>query len=280
MDFIFNELCFQNTFPETHSAKLSMQNLLQVCKEGRELGMRRLAIRPDFYEQLLLLGYSINDWLNDKTVSRVFKDLLLSIVRQPYIDDSDIVIQERFISSYAFLNDEKLSEVEGLAIAYLYQTIAISLYSSDDWRVHEISLKFSEFGFEDQVVKVNHASQSDNFEHHKDWIASRIGIKLSVTAFPVIEKEISLRDDHGKNVLLSFSKKLVRSPYVNKVINSLPFNPHDNDFIKRCYEDGKIELVLVRSDQGLGIIVQTTGRNLAETNAIAAILCEEFQNEY
>jgi hypothetical protein len=280
MDFIFNELCFRNACPNIHSGKLSMINLLQVCKQGRELGMLRLAVRHDFYVQFLLAGYSINNWLNDQTVNKVLKDLLLSIVRQPYINNSDTLIEERFISSYAFLVDGETSAVEGLAIAYLYKTIAISLYSSEEWNVHEIDLKFSETGYDDQIVKVNHASQTTHVEQHKDWIVSNIGIKLPITKLHFSEKEINLRDDHGKNLLLGFSKKLIRSQFVTKVINSLPFNPHDKYFVRHCYKDGKIEIVLVRSDQGYGIIIQTTGRDLTETKAIAEVLNEEFHNEY
>ncbi len=280
MDFIFNELCFRDVSPNIHSGRSSMGNLLQVCKRGRELGMLRLAIRHDFYEQFLLAGYSINDWLKDQTVSKILKDLLLGIVRHPYIDSSDTLIEERFISSYVFLVDEEMSAVEGLAIAYLYKTMAISLYSSEKWSVHEINLKFSEAGYDDQIVKVNHASQVHHVELHKDWIASGIAIRLPVTDLQFNQKEINLRDDHGKNLLLNFSRKLIRSQYVTKVINSLPFNPYENDFVRYCYGDGKIEIVLVRSDQGFGVIIQTTGRDLSETKAIAEILNDEYHNEY
>lgn len=280
MDFIFNELSFRNNASDIHSAKSGMVNLLQVCKKSRELGMMRLAIRPDYFEQYLHNEYRISDWLNDHTVSKVLKDLLFSIVRQPYIDNNDNEIEERFISSYAFLIEDDSLAVEGLAIAYLYQTLAVSLQFSNDWDVHEISLKFSEVGYDNQIVKVNHASQVNHVELHKDWIASRVGIKLPISNLSFSEKQINLRDDHGKDLLLKFSRKLVRSPYVVKVINSLPFNPQKTDFIRTYYEDGKIEIVLTRTDQGLGVIIQTTGKNFFETKTIAEILNEEFHNQY
>jgi len=90
------------------------------------------------------------------------------------------------------------------------------------------------------------------------------------------DKKISLRDDHGKDILLSFAKRVVNSKYVCSVINSLPFNRHDTRLIKRCYPDGKIELVLHWNDDGIGIVVQTTGQNLRETEAIAQILRDRF----
>jgi putative CRISPR-associated protein (TIGR02619 family) len=90
------------------------------------------------------------------------------------------------------------------------------------------------------------------------------------------KKQISLRDDHGKDILLAFSKKLCRSPYVKSIINSLPFNPKQINPIRRTNATGQIEFVLTWTDAGLGICIQTTGRNLAETNSIAIHLAEKY----
>lgn len=280
MDFIFNELCLGDAALDIHSGRAGMKTLLQVCKLGREYGMARLAIRYDFYEQYLAENYCVRNWLDDPTISRTYKDLLLGIVKYPYIEEGDTLIEDRFISSYCFLNEEKDISAEGLAVAYLYQTIAVSLGSAEKWNTHLIDIRFSETDNEDQSIKVRHASQTNHIEQHKDWIISRVGVKLVVTDLQIRQKEICLRDDHGKDLLMKFSKKLVRSPYIVRVINSLPFNPHDNDFVKSCYPDGKVELVLVNTDKGYGLIVQTTGTTLVETEAIAEILREEFHDEY
>ena len=50
------------------------------------------------------------------------------------------------------------------------------------------------------------------------------------------DKEIVLRDDHGIDDLTNFSKRLIRCPYVIKVVNSLPFNSHERKFIRRIRE--------------------------------------------
>jgi putative CRISPR-associated protein (TIGR02619 family) len=95
---------------------------------------------------------------------------------------------------------------------------------------------------------------------------------------PPNQKVIKLRDDHGKDILQVFSEKICRSSYVKFVINSLPFNPKQINPIRRTYSDGKVEWVLTWTDAGLGICIQTTGRNLAETNSIAIHLKEKFSN--
>ena len=90
------------------------------------------------------------------------------------------------------------------------------------------------------------------------------------------KKPINLRDDHGKDILQAFAKKICRSPYVKKVVNSLPFNPKRNNPIRRTKSNGTVEFVLIWTDKGLGLCLETTGRNLAETNTIALHLKKEF----
>jgi putative CRISPR-associated protein (TIGR02619 family) len=89
-------------------------------------------------------------------------------------------------------------------------------------------------------------------------------------------KPISLRNDHGKDILEAFAKKIRRSPYVKKIVNSLPFNPAQTNPIRRTYPDGIVDFVLTWKDEGFGLCIQTTGRNLAETNSIALHLQREF----
>jgi putative CRISPR-associated protein (TIGR02619 family) len=91
-------------------------------------------------------------------------------------------------------------------------------------------------------------------------------------------KTIDLREDHGKDILQAFAKKIRRSPYVKKIINSLEFNPKRTNSIRRTKPNGTIEFVLTWTDEGLGLCIQTTGRNLAETNSIALHLAKEYKN--
>ncbi|MFN6519178.1 MAG: putative CRISPR-associated protein [Nostoc sp. CreGUA01] len=89
-------------------------------------------------------------------------------------------------------------------------------------------------------------------------------------------KQINLRDDHGKDILQAFSERICNSPYVKKIVNSLPFNPRRTNPIRRTTENGLVEFLLTWTDRGLGLCIETTGRNLAETNTIALHLQKEF----
>lgn len=90
------------------------------------------------------------------------------------------------------------------------------------------------------------------------------------------DKKISLRHDHGIDVLMEFSKRLVRCPYVVGVVNSLPFNPSERKFIRKIRDDGLIEIVLPWTDQKYGVVVKTTGRNIRETKRIGEIISERY----
>lgn len=281
MDIIFNELSFLHKAANRHQARDLMKNLLLSCKTAIEYGFfNKLRINPDFFMSELSEGYSVNDWLNDHDIPRDHITLLLGLKRYPYIDEKDVHIEDQFIQNNYFLiapenADLHNLETEGLAVAFLYNTLAISLKSNEFWQQYEINLR-ERVNDNERNVQVKHCSSPENICIHDDWIKSCMPIVLLKSSLVPAEKNISLRDDHGKDILQKFSSKLVESPYVNRIINSLPFNPRHKGFFKKIFPDGKIEIVLSWTDQGLGCIVQTTGRNLQETKKIAEILKEKF----
>ncbi len=90
-------------------------------------------------------------------------------------------------------------------------------------------------------------------------------------------KKIHLREDHGRDILMHAAKKLVNSPYVEEIINSLPFNPKTTEPVKSISDDGLVELVLTKTDKGYGMVIKTTGRNKKETEEIIKILVEKYK---
>lgn len=97
---------------------------------------------------------------------------------------------------------------------------------------------------------------------------------------PENKPRIKLADDHyGKDVLNKFANKILRSPYVKKIVNSLPFNPKRRDEIRDTTPDGIVEFVLTWTDAGYGLCIQTTGRTKAETTTIALHLKNEYSQK-
>jgi len=95
---------------------------------------------------------------------------------------------------------------------------------------------------------------------------------------PPEDKPINLGkiEHHGRDTLTPFAKKLCASPYVKEILNSIPYSPKLKDPIKNCGADGIIELVLVHTDAGYGLRVQSTGRDLKETQYIGRLLRRRY----
>lgn len=110
----------------------------------------------------------------------------------------------------------------------------------------------------------------------REWCQCAYEVNLPKCPLAVSEKRIHLRDDHGVDVLKPFAQKLVRSCYVESVVNSLAFDSAGRRFVERAMANGIVHLRLHWTEQGFGLAVQTTGRTLDATERIARILEREF----
>lgn len=282
-DLIFNELSIESK-PErnVYEAGNLISQLLKTIKSGSEEGLIKVRVRDDFFQQKIGKDYTINDWLSNSSIRRIERDLLLGLFRYPYIAVEDREAEENFVNHVFYLAEDSdfVDPAEGLGVAYLYNAISVSLATSDLWDRTSISLKIIPDNESPVFDSVRHVSNPDHIKEHQEWLDKNRIISLKKSVITPSEKEIRLREDHGKDVLMNFSKRLIQSEYVEKIINSLPFNSHDRDFIRSCNENGQVEIVLVRTDRGFGLVVQTTGRNLAETKHIAELLRRQFESAY
>ena len=89
------------------------------------------------------------------------------------------------------------------------------------------------------------------------------------------DKEIWIRDDHGREILQKFAERLVRHKYVERVW-SIPYKPKQKEFIDSVYDDGTVDLRLHWTSQGLGVNVKTVGIDWRQTRLIAEILKDKY----
>ena len=284
MDLIFNELSLYDKAANKFDALNLMKNLLFTCKEANNYDFKFLRVNNSFTQLLLFENYTINNWLNDQSVRKDYKALLLGLRRYPFINEDDENIEDSFIKKYYYLNlperkELHMKESEGLAVAFLYDTLSISFATNKIWEKISIEL-LEKTDKEEKSVSVRHISFPDHIKLHIDWIELTYPKELIKIDIHPEMKMIHLRDDHGRDILKKFAKKLIYSPYIVKIINSLPFNPGERDFIKRTDPDWKIEIVLIKTNEGFGLIVQTTGRNLQETTKIANIIEQKYSEYY
>ena len=256
-----------------------MRDFLDLCKEAKLEGFHLIRTNRNFDQQELSDGYKVWDWYSDPGISKSLKDFFLGYRKHPY-ETGDEVSENLFMETTYKLHepDEKEyhgSVVEGLAWAFIKESLCISFPVNTVWKKAKICL-LEEKALRNSKVYAHHASQLDHIAFHRDWIASFKEISFVECDLLPAEKQIHLRDDHGKDILTEFAQRLVKSPYVEGVLNSLPFNPQARSFVRKIYPDGKIEFVLLWTDEGLGMVVQSTGRNQRETDAIAKILQDKY----
>jgi hypothetical protein len=283
MELIFNELSLKPSVDNAQIANTLVEKLIKTYAQAKSKGFRKIRFHQVFEDIALLEGYTFLDWLNH-TTNRNFKDLLLGARVYPFISEGDDWAEDEYLKRrYFFENDfiEK-TEPQGLAAAVIYKTLAVSLATHDYWKMRQLQVFIVDENLtNDSIVEnVHNVCEDTGFESPEiqDFIDSISTPVLIPSTLDPEQKEIHLRDDHGKDKIKAFATRLLQSEYVVSVINSLPFNPHATNLIRKTYADGRIEMVMYWEDKGLGLVIQTTGRNIHETNAIAKILTDEYDN--
>lgn len=177
--------------------------------------------------------------------------------------------------------DGKQDVSSGLTSAYVYDVPSIGFASSDFWKnvMHDVHVMSDG---EELDVKWPCLTAPEHLEEEdfKGWIEEHSEIELVKSALSYDEKirgiEDNLRDDHGKDVLRDHAKRLCHGEYVEGILCSRPFRPRFDTYIFSFTKDGLIDVVLFWDDRGLSMRLKTTGRNIQETAAIAAILKKKY----
>lgn len=281
MNLIFNEISFQPHIDSEFTLKTQFLKLLKIFELAKkDYGFKHMIFPSNISELKVTTSQTFYEWAY-AIAHQGDKNKILSVVKKPFTNE---VLSERVsdLSKFYYINNEigvPETYCSGLATSYVLESLCSSILSNSIWDKNKIEFhKIINDDFETESVAVVNVSKEDHFATNdiQKFLEYLVDIKLDTTEAEPNSKPIVLRDDHGKDKLMTFSKRLVNSKYVVSVINSLPFNPKKINLIKDIYPDGKIELVLYWEDMGIGLIIQTTGKNYRETKAIADILKKEF----
>ena len=282
MEMIYNEL---SNIPVSENKILANQRvafLIECYKKGQQNGFDRIRFPKQFHEIEISGGYTLQQWL-DETDQRNYKDLILGARTYPFIKTEDTWAEEEYIKHHFYFenadNNIIRTECLGLAAAHIYDTLAVSFRGNPVWEKDLFSIKkVNDVTGLMENADVTNVFSSDCFQKQnvRTFIERISEIVLQSSPLNPDDKVIRFRSDHGIDVLNAFAKRITKSPYVNGIINSLPFNNGSKSFIRRVYPNGLIEVVLYWTDRGLGMVIQTTGRNLRETEEIAKLLETEY----
>lgn len=275
MELMFNEqsvVCCAANHTEACSAVIQF---VQTYKEAEKHDFKRIRYEKSFDQIEIAPKFTLNDFCCSPNL-RIWSSLLLGLAKHPYIDNNSSE-EQRFIDNNFYIErNNRRIQVEGLGVAYLYKSFGISFCFDSYWNQikHKLYVEGPEKG-EYEIIAISHPKHCEDadFIIQKDLWKPLCLVKSQTNPE---NKIIHLREDHGQDQLYDFAKRIRRSPYVEQIVNSLPYNPQESNFIRTVKANGLIEIVLTGTDKGLGLVLQSTGRNIRETKEIARILEEEF----
>lgn len=256
MDLYFNELSIKNKEELDYAVA---ENLVEVYKGLKENDINTCRIDTKDNQKLFSMIDKLPNSIN-------IKNFYYSFFKLPFETEVVIRSEDKYYGHTWWYNGEKCF---GLAISYLLHSICYSIFQSE-WDKESI-----EIHKDDKEEKVRNISTRKHVDFHFTSLREKV-IELVECGIHYSEKSIHLREDHGIDKLLIFAEKLVHCPYIIEVVNSLPYNPHMKKFIKGIKDNGLVEIVLPWTDQGLGLVVKTTGRTIEETRKIAQLIQEKY----
>lgn len=282
MELLFNELSVKPACEDKYRANERMEKFIKTVAAARKQGIKN--IRSELPSNLITLadGYSMHDWIfNKNDVPDIYRNLLVGMIVLPFIRDEDVEITDKYIQSNFFFEDVEggiaKTTCAGLASAFLYETPSISLASLPIWEKTILTI-IVETNDKESIIETNvnvfNVSSGEAFEDEQvsSFIQSISELNLVETDVVPDDKKIHLADHHGKAELQDLCEKLKVNSYVLEMRSMEWCRGKCDRFVKKVHRNGVIELVLFKTDRKYGLWVQTTGRNIRETNAIADIL--------
>lgn len=207
MESVLNELSVENMAADSQEARNHVDKFIELCKKlNTEFGFNKLRLpNEQFFQVELAPSYSLNDWLIDDSVSRDRKTLLLGLSAFPFFGDLSLALEDQFGFSEFVLNEPEHPahemKVDGLADAYIRNTLAVSFCSHNVWLKCRISLKMrteNDPGIEEKEIEIIHSSCCENClgEEFQDWLKKRNRPPLNSNAdvdiwFPVTEYDLT-----------------------------------------------------------------------------------------
>jgi len=272
----FNELSLQ---PYCCESEMRGRILLYagVLKRCGELGHKKVLYEHDFSNISISNEQKLSEYcyknFRDPELNTAI-NLILTTQKHPYIEDDSIQEKNFVENEYKILFDKEWFWGYGLTAAYLNGSFSVGFCSCETWENSCFSVNIKENNKEknDKVFCISRLEHFDDDGFIKWYISCH---ELQYTKRENVGV-YNLRDDHGKDVLEIFSKKLLKEDYVLEIVNSLPFKPQATNFIEEIRENGIICIRLTKTDRGLGLAVRTVGENKLQTNYLAKLIEKKY----
>ena len=175
LEMVLNELSLQ-VAADIHTARGWMEAFMQVVRAARTHRVSRIIrTKSDIFDITLAIDYPLRRWLNDPAVDREIRRYIKVLTtKAPFWEDLSYLRDRVLIHEFTF--DGR--EAQGLGVAYLLESLAVSLPSEESWNSALLTLNAKWITEDDQLkertVDVIHASQPLHVAEHTQWISERL----------------------------------------------------------------------------------------------------------
>lgn len=279
----FNELSIHPLCSTEAEAGQRIKDFVSLLKEARNhTNITKVRAFDDMSNIPLKDGMSMRDYCcnNSKTPQA---QILFNMIIHPQVDMDDDLSLQKYIDTNTeiYLDEDNKQLTEGFNAAYCQNTFCVGFESNDVWSNDFFNIIVSSNGKTKNIKwacisSLSFYNDEDRKSDFDKWLQGIRPITLVDSKYALAEKQINLRDDHGKDVLTAHAKRLCNHPNVDGILTSLSFNPHNKNYIANITNDGLVDVVLYWEDKGYSMRIKTTGRNAAETKEIARLLKEKY----
>lgn len=183
LEMVLNELSLQPVADDVLTARQRMLVLVTTMSAATRSGVSKvLRTHRDLNAEELASGYPVAQWRNDHEVDRDTRRFFTSLAtKAPYLADiSDSTISNK-VDSSDFFHEER--SAAGLGIAYLLDTLALSIRSAPCWYPGYLEITYTYLDSDgeilEEMVTVTHASHKEHILEHSSWIKERINTDIN-----------------------------------------------------------------------------------------------------
>lgn len=237
VDFaVFNE--FSLPFSDKYDVEESFILFFKVLKEVYQRGLKKIRMDKDFKSYKILEGTSLQKFfgqIKNQTLKDRLREFLsngIILIDSPLIRDDELEECVQIRNNDYYYNNERI--IGGLACSHIWDTIAVSFDSNDEWNVSWLELKEEVILDDEQIesrniqvrhlASINHLSDHDNFFKIKEdeqkigitknnfWIRRKEFFPEKIFFCKEIERQINKMD----NLLFKQSVSVLRDIETNR----------------------------------------------------------------
>lgn len=139
MNMAFNELSIKPLASNDVEVFKRVETFVHTYQKAQKEGFKGIRFHETIDKILLSPTVSLQDFCSS-TSKRIYSSLILGLIRHPFVDENTAEEDEYINNNFLIDKDGEQLQTIGFAVAYLYNTICISLQSSEYWKKQRYNL--------------------------------------------------------------------------------------------------------------------------------------------